>query len=561
MIKNDVTCIEAYRSASFDRVTFIIVIFCCALLLGVARQALAQEWVYNVRPGDNLWDISQAYLQETSKWVELQQINEIKNPRQLPPGMRLRIPVAWLKVQPAVVRVQHLHGSVYVEHADGRRRQLTLNTTLQVGDKVHTEAEAMTTLRLADGSTVLLQEKSQLSFDTLSIYGKTGMVDSRMRLMDGRMESDVKPIEEPAGRFEIWTPAAVSAVRGTHFRSVMNKDDKLSRTEVSKGHILVSANAQEVVVPQGFGTVVNVGEAPTPPRQLLAAPNLNQLATVVTDPLPHFTLIPLADAVAYRVQIAHAQESNTPFLDRIFSDINLQGPQLGDGDYVLRVRGIDTAGFEGLDADHLFTINIRPSAPMPTLPEPGATRYSSQIDFAWQASDNAASYSFQLATNDTFTDLVTDVTGVMALNMQLERPLMPGVYYWRIASVNDAGKAGAFGTPQVLTVLQTLSTPQIKTVSVDNSLVTVTWDTIDAASAYEVQVAFDPHFKDLWQTIYIENSTAQYPHPRVASYYIRARAIDAVGQPGVYGPAYHVPVQVSSQWLIPIMLLIGFGSL
>jgi len=557
---------KAPQSTFLTRVTFTMILFSCALLLlSTARQVPAQEltekdeWIYIVAPDDNLWDISRTYLKELGKWGELQRLNQIPYPRKIPPGTPLRIPVSWLKVQPAVVRVQHLQGTVYVTRADGSRQSLTIKTTLYIGDTVRSEAASMTTLRLADGSLVLLQEKSQLTFDTLSVYEKTGMVDTRMRLLDGRVESDVKSIQPPAGRFEIWTPAALSAVRGTRFRAIMDDATSTYRAEVSHGNIRVSASDQEVTVAEGFGTAVNVGEPPTPPRALLAPPDVTGLASLITAHSPHFTLIALSGAEAYRVQIMHAGQPNAPLFDHRFSDLNIKGPTLGDGDYLLRVRGIDEAGFEGLDADHRFTVDIPPPAPLPTTPEPGAALNSSQIHFKWQPAPDVAHYRFQLATDESFSNLTMDITGIVALELQPEHPLQSGDYYWRIASVNTKGNVSAFSTPQSLKVLHALSAPQILAVSEAYNRVSVSWDTTDAASRYELQVAFDPDFEDLWQVVNAQNSATKFPQPPVASYYLRVRAMDAAAQPGPYGDVYHVPAKPSSAWLFSALLLIGLS--
>ena len=45
--------------------------FLCPTLL-VATVAQAQEWLYTVRPGDNIWNITADYLSSMSYWPKLQ---------------------------------------------------------------------------------------------------------------------------------------------------------------------------------------------------------------------------------------------------------------------------------------------------------------------------------------------------------------------------------------------------------------------------------------------------------------------------------------------------------
>ncbi|PZQ20029.1 MAG: hypothetical protein DI562_22475, partial [Stenotrophomonas acidaminiphila] len=60
------------------------------LLWLASWSAQAQEWVYRVRPGDTLWDVTGTYLKPSIPWQRLQEHNGIANPYQLPPGSSLR---------------------------------------------------------------------------------------------------------------------------------------------------------------------------------------------------------------------------------------------------------------------------------------------------------------------------------------------------------------------------------------------------------------------------------------------------------------------------------------
>ena len=74
--------------------------------------AQAQEWLYTVRPGDNIWNIATDYLANMNHWPKLQALNGIADPERLPPGTKLRIPIAWLKTRPTVARIVSVHGKV-----------------------------------------------------------------------------------------------------------------------------------------------------------------------------------------------------------------------------------------------------------------------------------------------------------------------------------------------------------------------------------------------------------------------------------------------------------------
>jgi hypothetical protein len=81
----------ATRLGSARRSMHALLLF---LTLLFANTAQAQEWHYTVRPGDNLWDVSTRYLSAVDYWPKLQALNGVTDPEHLPPGTKLRIPVA-----------------------------------------------------------------------------------------------------------------------------------------------------------------------------------------------------------------------------------------------------------------------------------------------------------------------------------------------------------------------------------------------------------------------------------------------------------------------------------
>jgi hypothetical protein len=55
----------------------------------------------------------------------------------MPPGSRLRIPIAWLKIQPAAVQIVDARGEVKATVADsGNRVAVTAGMSLRAGDEI-----------------------------------------------------------------------------------------------------------------------------------------------------------------------------------------------------------------------------------------------------------------------------------------------------------------------------------------------------------------------------------------------------------------------------------------
>jgi hypothetical protein len=219
-------------------------------------------------------------------WRPLQQHNNISDPQQIPSGSRLKFPVAWLKHQPASAMVAQLQGEAHlISAADGSTRPLTNNTRLHTGDRIKTGGDCNLNIRFADGSELLVLADSEVIMDSLSAYGTTGMVDARIRLQGGRVDTRVKPGQGPGSRYHIITPAAVAAVRGTQFRVSADTDKPVARSEVIKGKVDVSGAGASLLVPANYGTIAEAGHPPQPPRELLPAPDLTRLPALL-DRLP-----------------------------------------------------------------------------------------------------------------------------------------------------------------------------------------------------------------------------------------------------------------------------------
>jgi hypothetical protein len=292
-------------------------------------------------------------------WRRLETLNEVTDPWHMPPGMRLGIPLAWLRVQPAEARVVAVHGEAEVLLADkGRKVPATVGLALRSGDEVHTGAGANLTLEFADGSQLLVQSQTRAVMDSLRAYGETGLADTRIRVPQGRTETRVTPRTSPGSpRFEIRTPAAASAVRGTRFRVSAEAAQPVSRTEVTLGTVGVTGAGETRLVPKRYGTVARAGAPPLPPTPLLPPPDLSGLPKIVERVPVQLAVPPLPGAVSYRAQIAKDEAFKTLLYDTPSNLPRFRGPDLPDGDYVLRVRGIDVRGLEGLDAVHRVAID------------------------------------------------------------------------------------------------------------------------------------------------------------------------------------------------------------
>lgn len=112
--------------------------------------------------------------------------------------------------------INALNGTVAVERA-GRSIPGIYGTTLQVGDKLTTDASSRVTIGLSDGSQIELTESSTLVLTENTLNPDGSRASTKVTLLGGLVRSFVRVAAGAAPNFEVYTPNAVAAARGTKF--------------------------------------------------------------------------------------------------------------------------------------------------------------------------------------------------------------------------------------------------------------------------------------------------------------------------------------------------------
>lgn len=527
------------------------------LALGVlfgAAPVSAEHWIYTVRPGDNIWDLAEKYCTSVLYYRRLQDLNGIERDRHIPPGTKLKFPMAWLKHQPIAATIVQVtgHGELLLFGAT-TPRPARAGDLLRSGDRVTTGADSNLTIRFADDSELLLQSHSTLTMDSLSAYGKTGMVDTRLRLQRGRVETRVKPSHGPGTRYEIITPAAVAAVRGTDFRVHAELEHPIARTEVLDGTVGVRGEERERPVPAGFGVVAEAGKAIPPPRPLLPPVDLSRLPQRLRHLPLSFQWPPLPEAKAYRLQIAKDKSFDRLLADTVVSSAEGSWPDLPDGHYWLRIRGIDEVGLEGRNADHRFELDARPLPAAALGPVDGEVVRNAAPRFRWTPVDGAAGYRFQLARDRGFSDLLTEHRALNAVELELTTPIDPGTYYWRVATLEADGTSGPFGLPHFFEYRSAPPSPKLEAVELDRRHLTLRWQSLGEGIWYQLQVARDAEFRWVeWMQV-VDGTELRVPRPPPGRYHVRIRGYDPHGYAGEFSLPQVIEVPALHYW--PAFLL------
>jgi hypothetical protein len=522
-----------------------------AALLLAAASCHADDFLYVVRPGDNPWNVTERYLLGITYWPKIQRLNHIADPIHIKPGTVLRIPTEWLRLIATEVRLTAWSGDVSWSGADGVANAPVAGTALKSGARIRTGSNASATLAFEDGSRVLVLSDSELSVTQSARYATGGPV-VQLQLVRGNIENLVTPRKDQPGRFEIHTPAAVAAVRGTEFR--VGADASEARSEVLVGIVDLGNASGHQGLQQGFGSRAATDRAPTVPKKLLPAPDLAAAPRIVERVPFEAAIAPLANASAYRSQLAPDRAFTTVYSNRVIDTPKLAIVDVPDGDYIVRVRGIDANGLEGFSADRAITIHARPEPPVLIDPPSDAQLAAERPTLRWTAVAQAAHYRAQLSRSPAFDTLFVDAPMLDATALETPATLEPGPYYWRVATIETTIGQGPFSDPQAFR--RVLPAPGVELPALTGDPLDLRWRNMGTGVSYHVQLARDQSFQDLLVDTVVDN--AQYPlkKPSAGNYYLRVASVSADGYTGPWGSVQTLAIPDSSTPLWPLLLFL-----
>ncbi|PIE69582.1 MAG: hypothetical protein CSA21_01495 [Deltaproteobacteria bacterium] len=503
--------------------------------------AISQDWVYTVQQGDNLWRIGKENLKSMRYWRKLVDLNRIEDPFYLQPGSTIHIPFDWLKKEVSVARLIAVSGEAFVtrNNSDAQIKAF-VNMFLWCHDRIQTASESNVTLKFADGSEVLVQAESEVIIGKLMRYGTTGMAETNLLLESGRTHNKVIPASGPGSRFEIKTPSAIAAVRGTEYRIGTDRDGS-SRVEVLTGVVQFDSSGKRDRLESGYGLVSFLDKKPLPPVKLLPPPDISKLPkNIVRVPFP-IKIQPIPGAKNYRLQIGVDKNFSSLLFDKTFSGTHLWGPSLSNGIYFLRINGIDKNGLEGLYAVHQFSMAAHPVPPVPISPAIDAVVENCQPTFLWSQPTGIEHYHFQLADNNEFTVLLADEINLNRPQYLLQKQLLPGLYHWRLASADLSAKEGPYSDPQQFRCPP--SRPDMSNAKLDKEEMVYRWRGLRTEARYRFQVSRDKAFTN--PCIDQELAEPQFDLQGLTpgTYYIQVATITPDGFTGPYSLPQRVTVE------------------
>jgi len=168
--------------------------------------------------------------------------------------------------------VQSASGTVELLYADGETwTPASEDIRLTEGARIRTAATSRADLVFFDGSTVTLQEKTELTLRTVEAERDGDRRRIALYQPLGATQSAVQPLPDAGSHFKIESPTALAVVQGTEF-TVTVATDGTTEVRVQRGRVNVTAAETSVDVEPGQATRVRPNQPPDAPWEQQGPP-------------------------------------------------------------------------------------------------------------------------------------------------------------------------------------------------------------------------------------------------------------------------------------------------
>lgn len=473
---------------------FLLFLSCTAFALTEADKKTMIE--LTVVKQDSLISICEKYLFKPEKWSQIAQLNRLKNPDLILPGQKLYFPVQMLKGMVSSGTAEFVKGDVLTRSSKDKNWQwLNTDDKIDAGSALKTGDDSELTVRFSDGTSFSMRENTELSINQ-SLEGPLHLL-RKLSLKSGKVISRIRQATGRASRYEIETPSALAAVRGTSYRVSLDEQNN-TRIESLEHDIAISTQTDELLLKEGSGVIIDKDENKiAQPVKLLPPPEPVLLAAVYGDQTNSIFFSLQPDALKYQVTLAKDEEGLYPLKSATIPvDEPFQFGGLADGKYFLFASTINKDGLEGAYSKP-YSISIRRKPVPPVLVQniDHETLPEMPVTLQWHHVIDAASYQIELATSADFdkTLLLTENTGQTKITTT---PLVAGEYHLRLRSLAADNYQGDWSPTQAFTVVKQQA-PALD-MTAQNGRTYLQWAPITDAASYRLQVAADDTFAKLY---------------------------------------------------------------
>jgi hypothetical protein len=133
-------------------------------------------------------------------------------------------------------------------------------------DVIQTQSESRTKALFQDDSMLTVGENSRVEIDEYIYNPEKNVRQAVVKLMQGQVRALVSKVFKANGsRFEIHTPSAVAAARGTYFTVWVGNGQSGIINIGEKGRVDFTSGGKTVAVDPGFFSIAHEGQAPSAP--------------------------------------------------------------------------------------------------------------------------------------------------------------------------------------------------------------------------------------------------------------------------------------------------------
>ena len=479
------------------------------------------DWTYTIKPNDTPVAIAERLLSDNRSASQLMGYNGRTRDAALEPGNTLQVPVPWLERRPRPAEAVAVRGQAWrTTHPEGTRSLLNEGDQLNVGDGVRTASNGYARIRLADGSTLSIEPDSRLQFNRLTQYGRGAMADTRMNLEQGRIETHVEPTEEDGSRFEIHTPSAVAAVRGTRFGLETSEDGTL--LEVREGEVWFGTRQDTQPIREGYSAYLSPGPGSDPViRPLPPAPRITSGANTAQQ-LPVEIAWQAPEGVK-RFQLDLFRNNGEWVKSETVTGNSHPLAGLANGDYQLRLASLSDNRKGGTDTLE-FRIGLQARPATLRTPARDATLEQDQPEFQWSLQGDSEQARVEVARSSGFEETIATSAWKTGESARLSEPLEAGEYCWRVVT-RTGGDSTATSPVNCFQVTGSLETTRLISANTIDDRVNLYWQSVDNADGYRLQLAEDSDFERIVQDREVSDTEIRMRLDPGERYHVRVKGL------------------------------------
>lgn len=410
---------------------------CCLMLMlcfatGLASSAHAAKaaddgvTVVTVKQGQNVRTLAKDYLKNADLWREILKANDLTSAADVRPGMSIRIPTGMVfegeqaleSSRKAITEATKAGARIFatreINHAIKLRDDALLNKQLGLW------AEVISVARQAETEAKAAHRKAKES----SVIAAEAVLNEKEGNVQSRRQADL--VWNERGRFDVLIEKERVRTLSSSFADILMRDESRLR---------LSENSQALIQKMSMDLLERKQEASVSLIEgdlhvLLAGGKKSDFDLKMKD------IDTKVDSSNFRV--------NRTGADTMFSnyDGELEVASAGGTVAIGRNKGSMVRG--GAQPTKPRELLVSPSL---STPEAGLTFYENALTVTWKPVKDARTYLFELARDrQDFSDLVLTKKDIRATSFAL-KDLQNGVYYWRVAAVDELGFTGAMSRP------------------------------------------------------------------------------------------------------------------